>query len=203
MPAPWSKTILFFMLSCGLLLAACTPGAAVTNPSTSQENKTSEPAPTKPPPPTLVDQPRTTPPPGMSAGREVVYDILAQGDPANGGGEKTVTWVIRGDDPNRQAPAGLPEDGLQVLSKALEKEEAVLYAVIYAGPQPSSGYSIQVHSIMLMNQDGKQQIVVTYSLQGPGANQAASAVITHPYLIARLREPGVQPEQVIFQEIKL
>lgn len=128
----------------------------------------------------------------------VDFEIVAQGDPPVGSGSEPLTLAWRGDAPLRAVPETLPDEARTAMKEVLDQADASLYLLIYGGVQPSSGYTVTIENIT--RNDG--QLTVVYSVSGPGPNEGAATVMTHPYIIVRLADATTDPDQVVFEQRK-
>jgi hypothetical protein len=133
------------------------------------------------------------------AAETVPFEVLAQGEPLVGQGRQPITLALRGDDPDRVVPDDLPDEAKEALQRALARPDSALYLVVYAGVQPSSGYRVHIDSITTRVEAGREELVVTYSLEEPGPDQGAATVLTYPFIIARVRGSDVGAEDVLFE----
>jgi hypothetical protein len=126
------------------------------------------------------------------------YTVIQAGAPTNGGLQPLFV-ALRGDLTGQSAPPGLPSEARQALDAALTEKEAGLILVLYAGEMPSGGFSIQLEDISARQENGQEVLDVSYSIQPPDPQSGAAAVLTYPYLIARL-DKTLAPEQVRFEK---
>ncbi len=73
-----------------------------------------------------------------------------------------------------------------------------MYVVVYAGKQPSGGFSVTIDSIAA-SQAGDDSLVVTYSLISPDPRLGGTTVLTYPYVVARVRDSNVAADDVQFK----
>jgi hypothetical protein len=126
----------------------------------------------------------------------VPFEMVAEGAPFVGTGQALFAIAMRGDDPNRNVPNDLPDDGKIALKNSLSTSDASLYLVIYGGRQPSSGYAIRINSVTMRG----NQLVVNYTLDKPKPGQGAATVMTHPFAIARVRNVALPADAVVFEQ---
>jgi hypothetical protein len=165
-----NKTIIRLSLLCGVVIVGCAT-ATPTVPAT--------PLPTQP-----------------TQSGNIPFEIVAEGAPFVGNGQAPSAYAIRGDDPNRNVPNDLPDDGKLALKNSLSTSDASLYLVIYGGRQPSGGYAVRINSVTMRG----NQLVVNYTLDKPKPGQGAATVLTHPYAIARVRNVSLPANAVVFEQ---
>jgi hypothetical protein len=140
--------------------------------------------------------PMATPTPG-----ELSFEVVALGAPFVGRADAVpVIWAVRGDNPGRAAPPGLPDEAAAALSKSMATADPALYVLVYLGRQPSSGYGLRIVSMAQRAEAGVQKLVVTYALDKPDPNKGAATVITHPFVIARVAGTKIGTANVVFQQ---
>ncbi|MHB9032522.1 MAG: protease complex subunit PrcB family protein [Anaerolineae bacterium] len=111
------------------------------------------------------------------------FTVVAQGDPAEGPTiEQPRFLALLSGQSYETFVADLPGDAAQALAKALSAPEQGLYVLIYAGPQPTAGYSVVIHQITRIASAGNPRFTVQWSLQTPAG--MAADVITHPWVLA-------------------
>ena len=93
---------------------------------------------------------------------------------------------------------GLPEEANALLQDALAQTPQDLYLVLYAGPQPSSGYAVQIEDLQLNG----EELQITYRVAPPPPSTGAATVITHPYVLLRASGEKVASLRVTFIETK-
>lgn len=165
---------------CGILLSACaatpaTPRATSVAAQAAQQNATA------------------------SAAR-LAFEIIEENASLTGAGDQPITLAVRG---GERAPAildDLPAEAKATLDTQLTQRNSDLYIIIYTGPVGSGGYQVKINSITTQQQNGREQLIVDYSLQGPPPGSGAAAVITYPYAIARVRDVGVKASDVVFEQ---
>lgn len=167
----WKTTTMLAISICGMMMIGC--AAATVAPS----------APNAP-----LAQP--------TQAETITFEIIAQGAPFVSKGEAPSTRALRGDDPNKSVPTDLPEEAKSALQNALAASDATLYLIINGGRQPSGGYSVRINSIA---QRGNQ-LVVNYTVQGPKPGEGAAAVLTYPFVIARVKNVSVPASAVVFEK---
>lgn len=96
-------------------------------------------------------------------------------------------------------PALLPDEAREALTKAVSVQDDALYLVVYVGRQPSSGYGVRIVTVAYRVEGGAGRLAVTYLIDRPDPNKGGASVITHPYVIARVRGVTVDPAAVTFQ----
>ena len=97
------------------------------------------------------------------------------------------------------APEEMPEELLNVLEekktesfKVTYKDEGYLYICIGYGEQKSSGYSIAVKDLYLT----ENAVYVDVELLGPGKGEKTENLVTCPYIVLKLEDPGLS---VVFE----
>jgi hypothetical protein len=129
----------------------------------------------------------------------VAFEILAQEDVLVGDDQRPVTLALRGDASAQSIPGGLPQGARAALRRALAQPDSDLYLVIYGGVQPSAGYRVRIDAITRQVAGSRKQLIVDYCVEGPGPGQGAAAVLTYPYLVARVPGAEVAPQNVVFR----
>jgi len=109
--------------------------------------------------------------------------------------------VFRSGDSYQTLVADLPGEASEALRRALEDSRQGLYILVYPGPQPTSGYSVEVTGISHSVLNGRQQLSVRWRLQKPGPDQLTADVITHPWVIVRLEFKGTTRPDVRFTQV--
>ncbi len=133
----------------------------------------------------------------------IPFEIVAQGSAFVGEGKASVTQALRGDTQLQRAmSANLPDEAQAALKAAFTHPDPVLYIVIYAGQQPSTGYTVRILSITPYNEAGVDKLAVNYTLDKPSPSQGGATVMTHPYVIARVANTNVRSSDVMFVEQK-
>lgn len=134
------------------------------------------------------------------APRTVSYTVVAQGDPAEGptidqprflafiSGQSYETFV-----------ADLPGEAASALATALKEGEQGLYILVYAGAQPTAGYSVEVRRVTSASSGGKVSYTVQWSLKKPTG--MAAQVITHPWILVYLPGSFQEVPAVKFSEL--
>lgn len=90
--------------------------------------------------------------------------------------------------------ADVPQD----LLKKINEKKAEPFGMTYTdagyvyiaqgyGEQPCGGYSIAVKELFL----SKEQIVFETELLGPGENDLVNRAVTHPYIVVKIQDVGV------------
>jgi hypothetical protein len=129
------------------------------------------------------------------------FEIVAEGAPFVGDDTgRPIRVAIEGSDPDSEIPEGLPDEAQEALRTALAKSDSGLYIVVYTGVRPSSGYAVHIDSIALRQVAGRDQLVVNFSEEAPSPSVGAAAVLTHPYVIARVTGSPVGTADVVFEE---
>ncbi len=136
--------------------------------------------------------PAAAPPAGAPAAP--VYEIVAQDVATSGGSDEPITLAISGQQAMAGAADGLPPVVNEALRAAAEENPDALYVVVYTGVKPSGGYAVTIDA---MHAPDSASLLVVYSESEPGG--AAAAVLTYPYVIARVISPVVAPNAVQFQ----
>ena len=97
------------------------------------------------------------------------------------------------------APEEMPEQLLNVLEekktspfKVTYKDEGYLYICEGYGEQKSSGYSIAVKDLYLT----ENAVYVDTELLGPGNAEKTESLVTCPYIVLKLEDPGLS---VVFE----
>ncbi len=134
-------------------------------------------------------------PAAQIAPAEIDFEVIAAGAPPVGQGSEPLTLAVRGDDTTRAVPASLPDEARSAFEALLADADPSLYLVIYGGVQPSSGYAVVIESITRV----EGRVTVTYRVTGPGPDEGAATVMTHPYVIIRLTEATFAPDAVVFE----
>jgi hypothetical protein len=137
-------------------------------------------------------------PAAVLAGETVPYEIVAAGDPMVGSGQNPVAVAWRSGTETPDGLASFPDDAQVALEPLRTQGGSDLYLAIYGGLQASGGYEVKIISVDKLN--GRLQ--VTYQIVGPPPGQGAAAVMTHPYVIARIADTTIQPADVFFVEQK-
>ncbi len=146
--------------------------------------------------------PTTAPAPSPTAGSEPqvatrAFDVVAAGAPMVAPDDARPLMVaLRAGSP---APALLPDEARQALTKAVGVQDDALYLVVYVGRQPSAGYGVRIVSVAQRVEGGVAKLAVTYLIDPPDPTKGNATVITHPYVIARVRGVSVDPANVTFQ----
>jgi PrcB C-terminal len=172
-----------------LLLSACSPLAQTAPYITTQPQATpQEGTPAVPGLQTtgLSVQPASTPMLSSVVGQPVEYEIVAQDAPLGTYRQEPLLLAVRGDGAAVDIPSDLPPGATQVLQAALDKKDAALYLLIYAGSMPSGGFSAQLDSLESIHADGNELLLARYHIQPPDPAKGATTAITFPYLIARV-----------------
>ncbi|MBI1801756.1 MAG: protease complex subunit PrcB family protein [Chloroflexi bacterium] len=126
----------------------------------------------------------------------VPFTIVAQDKFSVAGNSVTpITIAIRGDDPNRTVPDGLPEQAKEALRNILSKPDPALYVVVYAGRHGSTGWRVRINSITRQRDTAPERLVVNYSVDQP---PGGGTVVTYPFIIARV-ETQIPASQVVFE----
>jgi hypothetical protein len=136
---------------------------------------------------------------GLARPKAVAFEILAQEDALVGADQRPVTLALRGNTSAQSIPGGLPQGARTALRRALAQPDSDLYLVIYGGVQPSAGYRVRIEAITRQLVGSREQLVVDYCVEGPGPGQGAAAVLTYPYLVARVPGAEVAPQNVVFR----
>lgn len=181
------KPVIVILVVAGcFLLAACSSNLTQFPVSTSQSVSTS----TVSSPSALSS---TVPASGV-----VPHEIIAAGDPMVGTGKNStaVAWRSGGETP--AALAAFPDEAQTALRQLQAQDGSDLYLAIYGGLQPSSGYEVKIVSLDKLD----NRLQVSYQIAGPLPGQGAAAVMTHPYVVARIADATIQPADVIFVEQK-
>jgi hypothetical protein len=129
----------------------------------------------------------------------IPFAIVAEGAPFVSAGETPVLFAFRNDGSAGALPAGLPDEAKAALEKVLAQPDSALYAVVFLGKQPSTGYGVQLSSITRAT-SGDAGLVVSYTFEKPDPAKGGATVMTYPYVIARVQESGVAPQNVVFSE---
>lgn len=106
--------------------------------------------------------------------------------------------VLNGTTHNTTIEASLPDELKTVLQEALAASPQDVYVILYAGPQPSSGYALQIDDVKLNGND----LQITYRIAPPPPSTGAATVITHPYVLLRVSGPKAADLNVTFTEAK-
>jgi hypothetical protein len=125
--------------------------------------------------------------PPVSTAKVAYSAAFAVSDAASGAPEAVLKDVL----------SNLPDQAQQELRQTLSKASGsgTLYAVVFAGQQPSAGYRVSVDAVQ--RQSGK--LVVQYHVMKPDPQQAHAEVITFPYVIVRIPNAGSAPADVRFE----
>lgn len=178
------RMMLIMTILAGAGLAGCAPAPTVVP----------TPLPTATTPPAPAPAP-TVDPGGLIATR--AFDVVAMGAAFVAPDEaKPLMVALRAGSP---VPALLPDEARDALTKAVAVQDDALYLVVYVGREPSSGYSVRIVSVAQRVEAGVARLAVMYLIERPDPNKGAAAVITHPYVIARVRGVTVDPANVTFQ----
>jgi hypothetical protein len=124
----------------------------------------------------------------MSFGAPMVGDTAAQ----------ALYTVLGGSTGNTTIEAALPDELKTGLQEALAQTPQDLYIVLYAGPQPSSGYAVQIEDVQLNG----EELQISYRVAPPPPSTGAATVITHPYVLLRAHGEKVASLRVTFIETK-
>lgn len=127
---------------------------------------------------------------------QVAYQVISQGEAPGGGGEAPMTLALRGES---EIPDQLPEEVRQALRDSIREAPDATYILIYAGMKPSGGYAVEIKSIVTEQKAGKTNLVVNYDLIQPDPQAGAAAVITYPFVIARLEDIDLPLEAIHFE----
>ena len=126
--------------------------------------------------------------------RPVPFVIVAEGEMGGGKGRVPIMLAIRGDDPNRTVPDGLPDKAKTALQEILAKSDPSLYAIIYVGLQDGTGHRLRINSIRVRRGLWGEELVVQYSMDRP----SPETVMTHPFVIARV-DTNMRATDVVFE----
>ena len=132
----------------------------------------------------------------VSPKKEVEFEVLSQEAPPGGGGKDPITFAIRGTQPTDEIPNDLPQAAIDVLANEIETQSSALYIVIYLGEKSSTGFQVNIDSMVLEN----DKLLVTYSIQRPDPQAGAGLALTYPYVIARLADGNITADEVVFVE---
>jgi hypothetical protein len=193
-PVLLSRSI-FMSIAAGVLIAVCV--ACVTPPSAT--------APVAPTVVTLAPNTPTATPSAIASPtistvlRTMPFEVIAEGAPFVGKGRAPILLAIRGDDPKRVVPDELPQTAKEALQKVLAQPTPDLYIVVYTGIRSSSGYQIRVNSITVRRETERDWLVVNYSEVKPSVGQGGATVLTHPFVIVRVRNTHIRASDVMFE----
>lgn len=133
--------------------------------------------------------------PPAAAPAAPVYEVVAQDVAYSGGSDEPIRLAISGQQAMTGAADGLPPVVNEALRAAAEQNPDALYVVVYSGVKPSGGYAVTIDSLRAPD---SASLLVVYSESEPGG--AAAAVLTYPYVIARVISPAAAPNTVQFQQ---
>src|SRR5207253_10917283 len=106
---------------------------------------------------------------------------------------------IRGDDPNRRVPIGLPDTAQKALGEIFTKPDPALYVVVFDGQKGSTGFRIIIDAIFRRRDASSEKLVVRYHVDAPGLGQGGMTVYTYPFVIARVADAQVEAAAVVFE----
>lgn len=136
----------------------------------------------------------TTMPTATALGASVSYIELASGSPSAGGLTQPIAIALDVSPTlTTSLPAGLSDEAKAAVASSVGSMQAGPFLVIAAGTRPSAGYRIIIQTIE--RQDGR--VVVRYTIEKPQGG--AADVITYPFLVARLDDPSIQAQDVVFE----
>ena len=128
------------------------------------------------------------------------FEIMAGGEPTIGKGQTPILLAIRGDDPDRAVPDGLPDIAKEALRRVFAKPDPSLYIIIYDGWKATSGYQVRINSIAIRREIWNERLVVNYSVDKPDVSKKSVAeVFTYPFVIARVSNTSMRAADVIFE----
>jgi hypothetical protein len=131
------------------------------------------------------------------------FIVVASGDPMEGPAQGQVfTIALRSAAGGQPVPIIGPEEATKVLDMVNADPGLGLFFYIYGGEQPSAGYSVQIRSIVYSYGDGRGKYTVRWTLKGPVAGDGAAAVLTHPYILARITNKSVPVANVEFIRVR-
>jgi len=129
----------------------------------------------------------------------VPFEVIAEGAPFVGKGRAPILLAIRGDDPKRVVPDGLPEQAREILHRIFGTPTPDLYIVVYVGLAGSTGFRVRINSITVRQDSGMERLAINYSVDKPLPSTPQSDVITHPFVIVRVRNTDLRASDVIFE----
>lgn len=148
--------------------------------------------------PTATLTPVTSPTIMSAVLRNVPFEIVAEGAPFVGKGRAPILLAIRGDDPKRVVPDNLPEQAKETLRRIFGTPTPDLYIVIYTG-LGGHGFRVQINSISVRQDSGTERLVINYSVDKPLPSTPQPDVITHPFVIVRVRNTNIRASDVVFE----
>jgi hypothetical protein len=125
------------------------------------------------------------------------FTIVAEGEPLAGKSQTPILLAIRGDDPSRTVPDGLPDKAKDALKEIFAKSDSALYIVIFDGWKSSTGYHIRIDSIVRRHDDSIEKLIVKYHVEQPSLG--GGTAFTYPFVIARVNDNRIRPVDVTFE----
>ena len=134
----------------------------------------------------------------IASDESVPFTIVAEGQPPGIGNNGPVLAAVRGDDPKRAVPDGLPDAAQKALKEIFSKSDPALYIVVFDGQAGSTGVRVKIDSVVRHRDTSVERLVIKYHVDAPGQGQGASTAYTYPFVIARVADVTVPAAAVVF-----